>query len=87
MTFAPNFNLGNAIGRYQLSGFFPDGYVERRERSGLPKPKSAYAAYRHFWSPTLRSSLILSASGTDTPGAGHSTLQQVGPLGARQFDL
>src|SRR6266571_5041228 len=26
--FRANFNAGNAIGRYQLSGFFPDGYVD-----------------------------------------------------------
>jgi len=63
-------NVGNAIGRYQLSGFFPDGYVDATGKVRLARAKSAYAAYRHFWSPTLRSSLILSASGTDTPGDG-----------------
>jgi len=65
-----NVNVGNAIGRYQLSGFFPDGYVDATGKVRLARAKSAYAAYRHFWSPTLRSSLILSASGTDTPGGG-----------------
>src|SRR5205809_3663415 len=65
-----NVNVGNAIGRYQLSGFFPDGYVDATGKVRLAQAKSAYVAYRHFWSPTLRSSLILSASGTDTPGGG-----------------
>ena len=65
-----NVNVGNAIGRYQLSGFFPDGYVDATGKVRLARAKSAYVAYRHFWSPTLRSSLILSASGTDTPGGG-----------------
>src|SRR6266849_5561892 len=65
-----NVNAGNAIGRYQLSGFFPDGYVDATGKVRLARAKSAYAAYRHFWSPMLRSSLILSASGTDTPGGG-----------------
>src|SRR6266571_3930534 len=63
-------NVGNAIGRYQLSGFFPDGYVDATGKVRLARAKSAYAAYRHFWSPMLRSSLILSASGTDTPDGG-----------------
>ncbi len=68
--FRANFNAGNAIGRYQLVGFFPDGYVDATGKVRLAQAKSAYVAYRHFWSPTLRSSLILSASGTDTPGGG-----------------
>ncbi len=68
--FRANVNAGNAIGRYQLSGFFPDGYVDATGKVRLAQAKSAYAAYRHFWSPMLRSSLILAASSTDTPGAG-----------------
>ncbi len=68
--FRADVNVGNAIGRYQLSGFFPDGYVDATGKVRLARAKSAYAAYRHFWSPTLRSSLILSASGTDTPDGG-----------------
>jgi len=68
--FRANFNAGNAIGRYQLAGFFPDGYVDATGKVRLARAKSAYAAYRHFWSPVLRSSLIVSASSTDTPGGG-----------------
>ena len=65
-----NFNAGNAIGRYQLSGFFPDGYVDATGKIRLAQARSGYAAYRHFWSSTLRSSLILAASSTDTPAGG-----------------
>ena len=65
-----NFNTGNAIGRYQLSGFFPDGYVDATGKVQLAHAKSAYAAYRHYWSPGLRSSLILAGSSTDTPAGG-----------------
>jgi hypothetical protein len=65
-----NFNAGSAIGRYQSSGFFPDGYVDATGRVQLASAKGGYAAYRHFWSPKLRSSLVLAASGTDTPGGG-----------------
>jgi DcaP outer membrane protein len=68
--FRANFNTGNAIGRYQLSGFFPDGYVDATGKVQLAQARSAYADYRHFWSPKLRSSLILAASSTDTPAGG-----------------
>jgi len=68
--FRANFNTGNAIGRYQLSGFFPDGYVDATGRVQLAQARSAYAAYRHYWSPKLRSSLVLAASSTDTPAGG-----------------
>ena len=68
--FRANLNWGNAIGRYQLSGFFPDGYVDATGKIRLAQSRSAYAAYRHFWTPELRSSLILGASDSDTPGGG-----------------
>jgi hypothetical protein len=68
--FRADFNAGNAIGRYQLSGFFPDGYVDAAGKVQLAQARSAYLAYRHLWSSTLRSSLILGASSTDTPGGG-----------------
>jgi len=68
--FRANVNAGNAIGRYQLSGFFPDGYVDAAGNVRLARARSGYAAYRHSWSPELRSSLILAASSTDAPGGG-----------------
>jgi len=45
-------------------------YSRGKDLSPRTRAKSAYIAYRHIWSPGLRSSLILSASGTDTPGGG-----------------
>jgi hypothetical protein len=52
-------SAGNAIGRYS-DGFFPDAVVDDRGRVALPKQWGFFAAYRHFWSDTLRSSLVLS---------------------------
>jgi Porin subfamily len=68
--FRADVNVGNAIGRYQLSGFFPDGYVDAAGQVRLAQAKSAYAAYRHYWAPKLRSSLILAGSQTDIPSGG-----------------
>ena len=68
--FRADLNAGNAIGRYQLSGFFPDGYVDAGGRVRLAQARSGFVAYRHRWSPTLRSSLILAASQADTPDGG-----------------
>ncbi len=65
-----NINWGNAIGRYQLSAFFPDGYVDATGKVRLAQARSAFLAYRHFWSPQLRSSLTVAASSTDTPDGG-----------------
>ncbi|HJY79273.1 MAG TPA: DcaP family trimeric outer membrane transporter [Burkholderiales bacterium] len=60
-------NFGNAIGRYQVGGFFPDGYVDTAGQVRLARQASGYIAYRHFWSPTLRSTLELSAADSAPP--------------------
>ena len=60
-------NFGNAIGRYQVGGFFPDGYVDAAGQVRLARQASGYVAYRHFWSPTLRSTLELSAADSAPP--------------------
>lgn len=60
-------NFGNAIGRYQVGGFFPDGYVDTAGQVRLAPQASGYIAYRHFWSPTLRSTLELSAADSAPP--------------------
>ena len=60
-------NFGNAIGRYQELGFFPDGYVGADGTLRLARQASGYVAYRHFWSPSLRSTLELSAAGSTPP--------------------
>ncbi|HEX2565485.1 MAG TPA: DcaP family trimeric outer membrane transporter [Burkholderiales bacterium] len=62
-----NLNAGNAIGRYQVSGFFPDGYVDAAGRIQLAQQVSGYVAYRHFWTPALRSTLELSAANSNPP--------------------
>jgi len=60
-------NFGNAIGRYQVGGFFPDGYVDAAGELHLARQASGYVAYRHFWSPTLRSTLEVSAASSSPP--------------------
>jgi len=60
-------NFGNAIGRYQVPGFFPDGYLDTRGELHLARQQSGYIAYRHFWTPTLRSTLLVAAAGSNPP--------------------
>jgi len=62
-----NLNAGNAIGRYQNSGFFPDGYLDAAGHLELAQQASGYVAYRHFWSSTLRSNAELSAANSNPP--------------------
>ena len=62
-------NAGNAIGRYQVGGFFPDGYLDASGNLQLAHQASGYIAYRHFWTPTLRSTVEYSAANS-TPPAG-----------------
>ena len=60
-------NLGNAIGRYQVPGFLPDGYLDANGAVHLARQQSGFFAYRHFWSPTLRSTLEVSATSSNPP--------------------
>jgi hypothetical protein len=62
-----NLNAGNAIGRYQGGAFFPDGYVDAAGSLHLARQTSGYVAYRHFWSPSLRSTLEVSAATSAPP--------------------
>ena len=57
---------GNGIGRYSL-GFFTDALLDANGRIVLPNQWLATVAYRHFWSPTLRSTLALSDLGSSNP--------------------
>lgn len=59
-------SAGNAIGRYS-DGFFPDAIVNDQGRLALPRQWGFFAAYRHFWSDTLRSSLVLSMAHESNP--------------------
>jgi len=61
-------NAGNAIGRYQELGFFADGFIDANKRIALANEVSGYAAYRHYWTPTLRSSLVVAESRANNPG-------------------
>jgi hypothetical protein len=57
---------GNAIGRYAI-GFFTDGVLDAESRLVLPKQWLAMAAYRHFWTANLRSTIALSGLGSNNP--------------------
>jgi DcaP outer membrane protein len=69
-------NAGNAIGRYQDLGVFADGMVDANHHVKLVPILSGYAAYRHFWAPTWRSSLVLSAARADNPSGTVGTLNR-----------
>lgn len=60
-------NAGNAIGRYQELGFFPDGYVGADGSLRLARQTSGFVALRHFWAPNLRSTLEVSAASSSPP--------------------
>jgi hypothetical protein len=60
-------NAGNAIGRYQELGFFPDGYVGADGGLRLARQMSGFVAFRHFWAPGLRSTVELSAATSSPP--------------------
>ena len=62
-----NVNAGNVIGRYQELSFFPDGHIDAAGRVRLADAVSGYAAYRHYWTAALRSSLVLSAARASNP--------------------
>ncbi len=51
--------LGNALGRY-TAGYFTDGVLTADGRLQLPRQWIAAVSYRHFWAPTVRSTLALS---------------------------
>jgi len=67
---------GNGVGRYNVPGFYVDGVIDASGGLSLPKIFGGYAAYRHFWTPTLRSTLVLSASEADNPSATFGTLNK-----------
>ena len=69
-------NAGNAIGRYQVSGFLPDGYLDASGHVRLARQDSAFIAYRHFWTPTLRSTLELSATNSKPPAGTFNGINQ-----------
>src|SRR5206468_10237779 len=62
-----NVNVGNAIGRYQVGAFLPDGYLTADGTLRLAHQASGYAAFRHFWTPALRSTVEYSAANSTPP--------------------
>jgi len=61
-----SFYYGNALGRYTI-GFFNDALLDANGNLVLPNQWVAMAAYRHYWSPTVRSTLALSALRSSNP--------------------
>jgi hypothetical protein len=62
---------GKGIGRYSV-GFFSDALLDTNHLV-LPTQWLAMAAYRHFWTPTLRSTVALSELASSNPaGTGAS---------------
>ena len=57
---------GNAIGRYS-TGFLSDAVLDASGNMTLPTQWLATVAVRHFWTPTLRSTLALSGVGSSNP--------------------
>lgn len=60
-------DVGDVLGRYAGVSFFADGVVTAAGQLELPDQWVARAAYRHWWSSTVRSSLVLSAGESDNP--------------------
>ncbi|MBW2942012.1 DcaP family trimeric outer membrane transporter [Zhongshania aquimaris] len=60
-------NAGNALGRYLGLQTYRDGVIEDGGDIELIDSVGGYVAYRHFWAPKWRSSLVLSASSADNP--------------------
>ena len=69
-------NVGNAIGRYQVAGFLPDGYLDASGHLRLARQESAFIAYRHYWTSTLRSNLELSATDSRPPAGTFNGINQ-----------
>lgn len=59
---------GNALGRY-TAGYFTDALLNASGQLLLPRQWIASAAYRHFWTPSLRSTLAISALRADLPSS------------------
>lgn len=57
---------GNGIGRY-TSTFDVDGVLDSAGNLSLPDIVGGRVAYRHFWNPSLRSTLALGALRADNP--------------------
>ena len=68
-------SAGNGIGRYS-NGFFPDAVVGSDGRIRLPAQWGWFAAYRHYWTDSLRSSVVLSMAGENNPEGAPANTQK-----------
>ena len=66
---------GNGIGRYSI-GFFTDAVLDADGRIALPNQWLATAAYRHYWTPALRSTLALSGLRSSLPADGAGSINK-----------
>jgi len=66
---------GNAIGRYSV-GFLPDAVLDGDGHLALARQWIALAALRHWWTPTLRSTLALSGVGARNPDGTAGTVNK-----------
>jgi hypothetical protein len=69
-------HAGDVLGRYAGVSFWADGIVNAAGKIELPDQWIARAAYRHWWSGTVRSSLVLSAGESDNPVGTIGTLNR-----------
>jgi hypothetical protein len=66
---------GNGIGRYSI-GFLSDAIVDANSRLVAPTQWLAMAAYRHYWSANLRSTVAFSAVGVSNPEGTAATVNK-----------
>jgi len=66
---------GNALGRYTV-GFFNDALLDSDGRILLPNQWLATAAYRHYWTSQLRSTLALSTLRSSNPAGTAGTVNK-----------
>jgi hypothetical protein len=67
------FSAGNALGRYLGVGAFQDAQIEMDRTISLIPQFGGFFAYRHPWSPKLRSSIVASAIAADNPESAADT--------------
>lgn len=77
---------GSGLGRYVAANTFSDATINTRGEIDLQTSWGAYAAYRHWWSPEWRSTVLYSMAATDnnprTPGTAN---KRVGSWQANLF--
>lgn len=58
-------SYGNVLGRHMSFNAFDDATIDSTGKINLTEIVSAYLAYQHWWTNTLRSSLIVGAAYAD----------------------